>query len=62
MERRFQSSDLESFVARALNAVGLPAADAKQVARLMILADLRGSDGHGISAWRNIFGASEPAG
>ena len=48
MDRRFQSSDLESFVARALNAVGLPAADAKQVARLMILADLRGSDGHGI--------------
>src|SRR6516162_5195267 len=46
--RRFQSSDLESFVARALTAVGLSGADAEQVARLMILADLRGSDGHGI--------------
>jgi len=47
-ERRFQSRDLESFVARALIAVGLPASDADQVAQLMILADLRGSDGHGI--------------
>lgn len=47
-DRRFQSRDLESFVARALTAVGLPASDAEQVAQLMILADLRGSDGHGI--------------
>src|SRR4029453_3317803 len=47
-DRRFHSSDLEAFVARALTAVGLPGTDAEQVARLMILADLRGSDGHGI--------------
>jgi len=47
-ERRFHSSDLEAFAARALTAVGLPVSDAEQVARLMILADLRGSDGHGI--------------
>lgn len=47
-DRRFQSRELESFVARALTAVGLPASDAEQVAQLMILADLRGSDGHGI--------------
>jgi LDH2 family malate/lactate/ureidoglycolate dehydrogenase len=47
-ERRFQSRELESFVSRALTAVGLPASDAEQVAQLMILADLRGSDGHGI--------------
>jgi L-2-hydroxycarboxylate dehydrogenase (NAD+) len=47
-ERRFKSSDLEAFVGRALTAVGLPLSDAEQVARLMILADLRGSDGHGI--------------
>ena len=47
-DRRFHASDLEAFVARALTAVGLPAPDAEQVARLMILADLRGSDGHGI--------------
>jgi LDH2 family malate/lactate/ureidoglycolate dehydrogenase len=48
MTRRFQSADLEAFVARALAAVGLPPSDAEQVARLMILADLRGADGHGI--------------
>jgi LDH2 family malate/lactate/ureidoglycolate dehydrogenase len=47
-DRRFKSSDLEAFVARALTTVGLPGTDAEQVARLMILADLRGSDGHGI--------------
>jgi L-2-hydroxycarboxylate dehydrogenase (NAD+) len=47
-ERRIHSKDLEEFVSRALIAVGLPAPDAEQVARLMILADLRGSDGHGI--------------
>ena len=46
--RRFQTRGLEAFVARALIAVGLPASDAEQVARLMILADLRGADGHGI--------------
>jgi LDH2 family malate/lactate/ureidoglycolate dehydrogenase len=48
MERRFQSKDLEAFVARALAAVGLPPSDAEQVAGLMVLADLRGADGHGI--------------
>jgi L-2-hydroxycarboxylate dehydrogenase (NAD+) len=47
-DRRFHASDLEAFVARALTAVGLSAAEAEKVARLMILADLRGSDGHGI--------------
>lgn len=47
-DRRFQSSDLEAFVARALTAVGLPGGDAEQAARLIVLADLRGSDGHGI--------------
>jgi L-2-hydroxycarboxylate dehydrogenase (NAD+) len=47
-ERRFHSNDLEAFVSRALTAVALPATDAEQVARLMILADLRGADGHGI--------------
>src|SRR5262244_3859673 len=47
-DRRFPSQQLEAFVARALAAVGLPPADAEQVARLMIRADLRGADGHGI--------------
>jgi L-2-hydroxycarboxylate dehydrogenase (NAD+) len=46
--RRFHARELEAFVARALAAVGLPLPAAEQVARLMILADLRGSDGHGI--------------
>jgi LDH2 family malate/lactate/ureidoglycolate dehydrogenase len=45
---RFKHKDLEAFVSRALTAVGLPSSDAEEVARLMILADLRGSDGHGI--------------
>src|SRR5262245_23509798 len=47
-DRRFQASALEALVARALTAVGLPGSDAERVAPLMILADLRGSDGHGI--------------
>jgi L-2-hydroxycarboxylate dehydrogenase (NAD+) len=47
-ERRYSASELEAFVARALITVGLPASDADHVARLMILADLRGSDGHGV--------------
>jgi LDH2 family malate/lactate/ureidoglycolate dehydrogenase len=47
-ERRFNAADLEAFVTRALAAVGLSTSDAGQVAQLMILADLRGSDGHGI--------------
>ena len=47
-DRQFQASELEAFVGRALTAVGLPVSDAEQVARLMIRADLRGSDGHGI--------------
>src|SRR5438067_2990950 len=47
-ERRFPAGDLQAFVARALTALGLPSSDAEQVARLMILADLRGADGHGI--------------
>jgi LDH2 family malate/lactate/ureidoglycolate dehydrogenase len=47
-EHRFQASELEAFVALSLMAVGQPASDAEHVARLMILADLRGSDGHGI--------------
>ena len=46
--RRFQSRDLEAFIVRALTAVGLPTSDAELVARLMVLADLRGAEGHGI--------------
>ena len=47
-DHRFPSRQLEGFVARALAAVGLSQSDAEQVAQLMIRADLRGADGHGI--------------
>lgn len=39
---------LRAFIARALRQVGLPEADAAQVATLMAEADLQGSDGHGV--------------
>jgi L-2-hydroxycarboxylate dehydrogenase (NAD+) len=45
---RFAAADGRAFVARALVAVGLPGDDAAAVAELMISADLRGADGHGI--------------
>jgi LDH2 family malate/lactate/ureidoglycolate dehydrogenase len=47
MADRFSAEALRAFVARTLEAVGLPPADAADVARLMVLADLRGADGHG---------------
>jgi L-2-hydroxycarboxylate dehydrogenase (NAD+) len=40
--------DLTEFIARVLASVGLPAADARLVARLMAEADARGADGHGV--------------
>ena len=40
--------DLERFIDSAFVACGLPPADAAIVAGLMTLADLRGSDGHGV--------------
>ena len=46
--RRFKARDLEQFTSRVLEACGLPTADAGRVAQLMIAADLRGADGHGI--------------
>ncbi len=39
---------LQGFIAEALGRVGLPPADAGQVATLMAQADLQGSDGHGV--------------
>lgn len=41
-------SRLQAFIAGALQHVGLPEADAQQVATLMAQADLQGSDGHGV--------------
>lgn len=45
---RVSAAQLESFIARAFVAVGLPAGDAQAVAQLMALADVQGSEGHGV--------------
>ncbi len=47
-ERRFPAERLRRFVAGAFERVGMPAADAAVVAKLMVEADLQGADGHGI--------------
>jgi LDH2 family malate/lactate/ureidoglycolate dehydrogenase len=39
---------LRDFIARGMEAAGLPAADAAQIGHLMAQADLQGSDGHGV--------------
>ena len=43
-----QFDALKDFIARALQANGLPAEHASKVASLMAQADLQGSDGHGV--------------
>ena len=50
MERiqRFAASELEKLTAGVLEKSGVPPSDARGVARLMIAADLRGAEGHGI--------------
>jgi LDH2 family malate/lactate/ureidoglycolate dehydrogenase len=45
---RAMAPQLKAFAGRALEAAGLPAADADIVAGLMVEADLRGSDTHGV--------------
>jgi len=45
---RIAAAPLQAFVARAFEAAGLPAADAGVVAELMVQADLRGTDTHGV--------------
>ncbi len=47
-ERRFMPEEGQRFMARALHAMGVPAADADAVAGMMLFADLRGVDSHGI--------------
>src|SRR5216683_2938805 len=47
-EPRVPAPALAAFIARAFEAAGLPAGDAEQVAGLMVEADLRGSDTHGV--------------
>jgi len=46
--KRIKASDLEAFIARAFEAVDVPAPDAKIIAELMTRADVNGSEGHGV--------------
>src|SRR3979411_3484534 len=45
---RIPAAILTAFITRAFEAAGLPADDAAAVASLMVEADLRGSDTHGV--------------
>jgi L-2-hydroxycarboxylate dehydrogenase (NAD+) len=45
---RVPAERLATFIARAFTAAGLPADDAQTLANLMVEADLRGSDTHGV--------------
>src|SRR4249920_157358 len=45
---RVQAAALTAFIKRAFDAAGLPASDADILAGLMVEADLRGSDTHGV--------------
>src|ERR1700740_250179 len=45
---RIAAPQLAAFVSRAFSAAGVPEADAKILADLMVEADLRGSDTHGV--------------
>ena len=45
---RVPAASLRTFIAAAFECVGLPPADAAEVAALMTEADLQGSDGHGV--------------
>lgn len=47
-DTRVPASQLMGFIARAFLAAGLPADDARSLAELMVEADLRGSDTHGV--------------
>jgi LDH2 family malate/lactate/ureidoglycolate dehydrogenase len=45
---RVAARELEAFIARAMEAVGIPPADARIIGELMTRADLQGSEGHGV--------------
>jgi LDH2 family malate/lactate/ureidoglycolate dehydrogenase len=47
-DSRVPAATLEAFISRAFIAAGLPENDARTLARLMVEADLRGSDTHGV--------------
>jgi L-2-hydroxycarboxylate dehydrogenase (NAD+) len=46
--QRFTPAQLEAFITRAMQAVAVPASDAKIIAELMTRADVNGAEGHGI--------------
>jgi L-2-hydroxycarboxylate dehydrogenase (NAD+) len=46
--KRVAVPQLEAFIARALQAVGLGAEHARSISELMVRADIQGSDGHGV--------------
>jgi L-2-hydroxycarboxylate dehydrogenase (NAD+) len=46
--QRYAPKQLEAFIARAMQAVDVPPADAKIIGELMTRADVQGSEGHGI--------------
>jgi len=48
VQRRSTISQLNQFIARVLEAVGLPPADARRTAALIAEADARGAEGHGV--------------
>ena len=60
-EARFPAAPLGDFVARAFIAAGLPQRDAQALAGLMVEADLRGSDTHGVIGWRFMCAGCVPA-
>ena len=45
---RVPAARLEAFTAKAFEAVGISAAEARSIAELMVRADLQGSEGHGV--------------
>jgi len=45
---RVTARKLEDFTARAFQKVGIPSADSKSIAELMVRADVQGSEGHGV--------------
>ena len=47
-EFRVGATQLASFIAKAMAALGLPKQDAQTIAELMTEADMQGSDGHGV--------------
>ena len=45
---RVPAEKLETFIARAFQAVSISSADARSIAELMVRADVQGSEGHGV--------------